>query len=129
MLAAHRDQENLVHSHQVSGKQQPKTPGARYPKTPLKYGQNDENAPTAFAGKNGLGGTRLGGQDKITMTKGKQSMVTPTGNAHLARQRISSIESNIFRNRSSIPVKSAFRKQNDQRKGTNWPSGWDEKYR
>ncbi|CAH0053452.1 unnamed protein product [Clonostachys solani] len=79
MLAAHRDQENLVHSHQVSGKQHPKTPGARYPKTPLKYGQNDENAPTAFAGKNGLGGTRLGGQDKITMTKGKQSMVTPTG--------------------------------------------------
>ncbi|VUC37828.1 unnamed protein product [Clonostachys rosea] len=79
MLAAHRDQENLVHSHQVSGKQQPKTPGARYPKTPHKYGQNDENAPTAFAGKTGLGGTRLGGQDKITMTKGKQSMVTPTG--------------------------------------------------
>ncbi|KFH46253.1 hypothetical protein ACRE_029100 [Hapsidospora chrysogenum ATCC 11550] len=77
MLAAHRDQENLVHSHQVPTKQQPKTPGARYPKTPLKLGQNDENIPTAFAGKTGLKGPRAaGGNDKILMTKGK-GMVTP----------------------------------------------------
>lgn len=82
MLAAHRDQENLVHSHQVPTKQQPKTPGARYPKTPSRFGQNDENAPTAFAGKNGLGGTRPGGNDGITMTKGlgaQQGFVTPMG--------------------------------------------------
>lgn len=78
MLAAHRDQENLVHSHQVPRKQQPKTPGARYPRTPLGPGQNDENAPTAFAGKAGLGGTRPGGNDKIMMTKGK-GMTTPMG--------------------------------------------------
>jgi hypothetical protein len=79
MLAAHRDQENLVHSHQVPTKQQPKTPGARYPKTPLKLGQNDENIPTAFAGKTGLKGTRAAdGKDKIMMTKGK-GMVTPMG--------------------------------------------------
>ncbi|KAF4120161.1 Conserved hypothetical, protein [Geosmithia morbida] len=79
MLAAHRDQENLVHSHQAGpGKQQmPKTPGARYPKTPLRPGHNDENAPTAFAGKTGLGGTKAGN----TMTKGNgnQGLSTPMG--------------------------------------------------
>lgn len=69
MLAAHRDQENLVHSHQVPTKQAPKTPGARYPKTPLK--QNDENAPTALAGKTDLGGAQAQGKDKIMTTKGK----------------------------------------------------------
>lgn len=74
MLAAHRDQENLVHSHQVPTKQGPKTPGARYPKTPFK--QSDENAPTVFAGKTGLGGTQAKGNDKIMMTKGK-GMATP----------------------------------------------------
>lgn len=82
MLAPHRDQENLVHSHQVPPKQhQPKTPSARYPKTP-KHGRYDENAPTALIGKSGIGAaTRLGGNDK-TMTKGhgaQQALVTPMG--------------------------------------------------
>lgn len=58
MLAAHRDQENLVHAHQVPAKQNPKTPAPRYPKTPLgRLARNDENAPTAFTGKNPIAGT------------------------------------------------------------------------
>lgn len=80
MLAAHRDQENLVHSHQVPSKQQLKTPGARYPKTPSRFGQNDENAPNAFAGKTGLGGTKqFGGNDKTAMKANgtRQALVTP----------------------------------------------------
>lgn len=82
MLAAHRDQENLVQSHQVPSKQQPKTPGARYPKTPLRF-RNDENAPTAFSGKTGGGGGAIkpGGNDKFTVkgTGQRQAMVTPMG--------------------------------------------------
>ncbi|KUJ07690.1 uncharacterized protein LY89DRAFT_659925 [Mollisia scopiformis] len=63
MLAA-RDQENLVHGHQqVAASKplnqttrglQPKTPGNKYPKTPLRIPLNDENAPTGF-GKTGKG--------------------------------------------------------------------------
>lgn len=80
MLASRRDQENRVHSHQVPTKQNPKTPGARYPKTPLKFGQNDENAPTAFAGKSGVGGAKIGGNEKTTVSKAnRQAMVTPMG--------------------------------------------------
>ncbi|KAF4983640.1 hypothetical protein FZEAL_992 [Fusarium zealandicum] len=82
MLAAHRDQENLVHSQQVPAKQQHKTPGARFPKTPSRFPQHDENAPTAFAGKTGLGGAKsFLGNDK-TATKGngtRQALVTPMG--------------------------------------------------
>jgi hypothetical protein len=64
MFAA-RDQENLVHGHQqVAASKplnqgtrglQPKTPGNKYPKTPLKVPLNDENAPVAFGGKSGKG--------------------------------------------------------------------------
>ncbi|CZR69163.1 uncharacterized protein PAC_19063 [Phialocephala subalpina] len=63
MLAV-RDQENLVHGHQqVAASKplnqttrglQPKTPGNKYPKTPLKIPLNDENVPTEF-GKTGKG--------------------------------------------------------------------------
>ncbi|KAL2211974.1 hypothetical protein CC79DRAFT_1364261 [Sarocladium strictum] len=83
MLAAHRDQENLVHSHQVPTKQNPKTPGARYPKTPSRF--RDENAPSAFAGKSTVVGT-LGGQEK-TVNKGaagRQALMTPMGNPNRA---------------------------------------------
>lgn len=87
-MLAHRDQENRVHSHQVPAKQQPKTPGARYPKTPLKHGRNDENAPTVFAAKSGIGGAaKLGGNDKA-LTKGngtRQALVTPMGMYILGR--------------------------------------------
>ncbi|PNY18313.1 Uncharacterized protein TCAP_07573 [Tolypocladium capitatum] len=84
MLAAHRDQENLEHSHQAASKQVPKTPGARYPKTPVGF-RNDENARTAFAGKTAVGGgaTKPGGIDRLTVkgTGQRQAMVTPMGEA------------------------------------------------
>lgn len=81
MLAAHRDQENLVHSHQAPAKQQHKTPGARFPKTPSRYPQHDENAPTAFAGKTALGGaSKFGGEKTIMKAPGtRQALVTPMG--------------------------------------------------
>ena len=76
MLAAHHDQENMVQSHQVTGKGgsrqlPPKTPGPRYPKTPMKIPLNDENAPVT-------GGKGLLGGGKNTMTK-KQVFATPMG--------------------------------------------------
>ncbi|KAF5008030.1 hypothetical protein FDECE_5677 [Fusarium decemcellulare] len=87
MLAAHRDQENLVHTQQVQTKQQHKTPGARYPKTPSRFPQRDENAPTAFAGKTGLGGAKsFLGNDK-TVAKGngtRQALMTPMDNRNRA---------------------------------------------
>lgn len=76
MLAAHRDQENLVQSHQVPAKQQPKTPGARYPKTPHKVPLNDENGATAFRGKSG----KMGDGKIMTVGKGgRQNLMTPMG--------------------------------------------------
>lgn len=76
MLAAHHDQENLVQSHQVPAKTgakqlPPKTPGPRYPKTPMKIPLNDENAPVT-------GGKGLIGGGKNTVTK-KQALATPMG--------------------------------------------------
>ena len=80
MLAA-RDQENLVHGHQTVAASkplnqgtrglQPKTPGNKYPKTPLKIPLNDENAPGGFGGKSGKG--------KGLETGGKNAFVTPMG--------------------------------------------------
>ena len=69
MLAAHRDQENLVLSQQIPTKQQH---NSRFPKTPSRFPQHDENAPTAFTGKGGV----------KTINKGngtRQAMVTPMG--------------------------------------------------
>ena len=89
MLAAHRDQENLVLHQAAGGKSlaqgkgqlQPKTPGARYPKTPLKVPLNDENAVHVLGGKSVLGGrSKAAGNEQMTV-KGKQlGPVTPMGN-------------------------------------------------
>jgi hypothetical protein len=91
MLAA-RDQENLVHGHQqvaaskplnqgTRGGLQPKTPGNKYPKTPLKIPLNDENAPTGFGGKSvkgkGLENLATGGKKGATFDK--NAFVTPMG--------------------------------------------------
>ncbi|KAM0309127.1 hypothetical protein ACHAO8_009326 [Botrytis cinerea] len=88
MFAA-RDQENLIHGHQqVAASKplnqgtrslQPKTPGNKFPKTPLKVPLNDENAPGGFAGKGSVLGTKgkgLGGKDA---TFDKNAFVTPVG--------------------------------------------------
>ncbi|ATY66499.1 hypothetical protein A9K55_000902 [Cordyceps militaris] len=84
MLAAHRDQENLVHAHQSSAKQQPKTPGPKYPKTPLgRFARNDENVPTAFANKNFGAGTIKNTANGKAMAKPatqKHALATPLGN-------------------------------------------------
>ena len=81
MLAA-RDQENLVHGHQQAAAVKPlnqtaKTPGNRYPKTPLKIPLRDENAPEGLGGKSVLGtkGKSLGND----VTFDKNAFVTPMG--------------------------------------------------
>lgn len=83
MLAAHKDQENLVsirqanavtkHQNQGSTRPtlQPKTPGTRYPKTPLKIPLNDENAVRALGGKSLLANKPNGDP--------AQQWVTPAG--------------------------------------------------
>lgn len=92
MLAA-RDQENLAFSHQAGAatKQpgqamrqlQPKTPGARFPKTPLKVPLNDENANAGFGGKSVL--RTKGNNENISTARkgatglGKSNLVTPLG--------------------------------------------------
>lgn len=74
-----------MHATQVPTKQQPKTPGARYPKTPLAFRHRDENAPTTFTGKIRMGGggdtVKAGANDKLTAkgTGKGQAMVTPMG--------------------------------------------------
>jgi len=89
MLAA-RDQENLVHGHhqvaaskpmnQTTRSLQPKTPGNKYPKTPLKIPLHDENAPGGFGGKSGKG---KGFENLATGKKGstfnKDDFITPLG--------------------------------------------------
>lgn len=89
-MFATRDQENLVHGHQqVAASKplnqgtrslQPKTPGNRFPKTPLKLPLNDENAPGGgLGGKGSVLGTKgkgLGGKDS---TIDKNAFITPMG--------------------------------------------------
>ncbi len=100
MLAA-RDQENLVHGlHQAAASKplnqstrglQPKTPGNKYPKTPLKIPLNDENAPTGF-GKSMKG---KGLENLMTGKKGTASdqnaFVTPMGTRFLALPGVDAI--------------------------------------
>lgn len=84
MLAV-RDQENLVHAHQTvaAGKPlnqgtkqlQPKTPGARAPKTPLKVPLNDENDPLML-GKKTVKGT---GKRNENTKPANDAFVTPSG--------------------------------------------------
>ncbi|KAK3359238.1 hypothetical protein B0T25DRAFT_91114 [Lasiosphaeria hispida] len=82
MLAAHHNQEN-VYTHQAGASKQQlqaKTPGARYPKTPLKVPLNDENTHHGFGGKSIL--RTKGNNENIATTgrggkSGKASMVTP----------------------------------------------------
>jgi len=83
MLAA-RDQENRLFAHQAGAKQLPKTPGARFPKTPLKIPLNDENAARALGGKSIIAERTKGGDENVrTFGKGKaadkSTFVTPFG--------------------------------------------------
>jgi hypothetical protein len=85
-MLALRDQENLTHAHQTvaaakplnqSLKQlQPKTPGARAPKTPFKVPLKDENDPLAF-GKQTI--KTLGKQYENNRPSVKDAFTTPMG--------------------------------------------------
>ncbi|GFF52092.1 hypothetical protein IFM58399_09237 [Aspergillus lentulus] len=82
-MLALRDQENLVHTHQTVAaakplnhgvKQlQPRTPGARAPKTPFKVPLNDENDPLAFGKKT----VKAAGKQKANTKPAKDAFVTP----------------------------------------------------
>ncbi|KAL8363287.1 hypothetical protein RB601_009183 [Gaeumannomyces tritici] len=94
-ILAARDQENLAFSRQTvaAAKNQAnmsKTPGALYPKTPLKVPLNDENTTTVF-GKGMLGNQSKHGNENIrTVGKGKAVLATPleprTGRAPLGNK-------------------------------------------
>ena len=93
MLTA-RDQENLVHGHQAMAAAKPlnqssqrlappKTPGNKYPKTPIRLPLNDENAPTG-GGKKLVLGTKGKGSDNMPVTGkkaqlDKNAFITPMG--------------------------------------------------
>ncbi|KAK3325436.1 hypothetical protein B0H66DRAFT_599598 [Apodospora peruviana] len=71
MLAPHREDQENRFSHQTGPSKQQlhsKTPGARYPKTPLKVPLNDENANRGFGGKSAL---RTKGNNENITTVGK----------------------------------------------------------
>jgi len=89
-MFAVRDQENLVHGQQQAAASkplnqgtrglQPKTPGNKYPKTPLRIPLNDENAPGGFGksikGK-GIENLQTGGKKGATFDK--NAFITPMG--------------------------------------------------
>lgn len=94
-MLAIRDQENLVHGHQQVAASKPlnqttrvvppKTPGNKYPKTPLKIPLRDENAPTGFGGGKSVLGTKGKGNENLVIggKKGaafdKNAFTTPMG--------------------------------------------------
>lgn len=109
MLAAHIDQENMVHAHQTAAAAKDhattsaasnnnamvgktfgaKTPGTRAPKTPFKVPLNDENAPFQ-AGKSVLRtngkGTSVADRRLFTGKKAvveSSAFVTPAGESLL----------------------------------------------
>jgi hypothetical protein len=106
MLAAHVDQENLVHSQQTAAAAKPlnqgvrgytaKTPGNKVPKTPFKVPLNDENAPFG-RGKSVLK-TGNGKADDKALTGGKKGVqldknafVTPAGKILLSNFSVTAV--------------------------------------
>jgi hypothetical protein len=94
MLAA-RDQENLVHGHHQAAASKslnqnvrggpPKTPGNKYPKTPIKIPLQDENGPVGFGAKKSVLGTKGKGNENLITggkkgaTFDKNAFITPLG--------------------------------------------------
>ncbi|KAH7033318.1 uncharacterized protein B0I36DRAFT_348390 [Microdochium trichocladiopsis] len=72
MFAA-RDQENLAFHRQNNAamKQLQKTPGAQYPKTPIRVPLNDENAAHAIKGAKSIAGPRNGNENVLTSKANK----------------------------------------------------------
>ena len=93
-MLAHRDQENLVHSHQTTAAAkplnqsakplQPKTPATRYPKTPLKVPLNDENNPLTLGKK-----TIHNDRGNENAKPAKDALVTPLGMPEYVYHRVS----------------------------------------
>lgn len=92
MLRAHQDQENLVSIHQANAatKQhgttrtlQPKTPGVRYPKTPLKIPLNDENVVRVLGGKSIITNKTKGDKAQWQTPAGKQTSHGNKDAAHM----------------------------------------------
>lgn len=96
MFATHNNQENFVHGHQQAAVSKPlnqgtrgappKTPGNKYPKTPLRIPLNDENAHTGYvvSGKSILGTKKRGNENLMTGAKKgstfeRNDFVTPMG--------------------------------------------------
>ncbi|KAK2630026.1 hypothetical protein QTJ16_000846 [Diplocarpon rosae] len=89
-MFATRDQENLVHGHHQAAASKPlnqtvrglqlKTPGNKYPNTPLKVPLNDENALGGLGGRAGVG---KGMENLMTGKKGatfdQNAFITPMG--------------------------------------------------
>ena len=82
----------MAFSHQAgaASKQQlqSKTPGARFPKTPLKVPLNDENGKKGFGGKSALRTKGGGNENTVTIGKGaislgKPNMTTPMGTSKI----------------------------------------------
>ena len=92
-MLAHRDQENLVHSHQTAAASkslnqnvkslQPKTPGTRLPKTPFRVPLNDENDPLTFGKKT----IRENGRRNENAKPLKDAFQTPFGKPDRASKR------------------------------------------
>ena len=90
-MLAHRDQENLVHGHQqtalakplnqnIRGAPPPKTPGNKFPKTPIKIPLQDENGPAGFGGGKSVLGNKTRNENLMTGKKGKAfDLTTPLG--------------------------------------------------
>lgn len=80
MIAARRDQENLVLGHQHPTKERPESPVSKYPKTPLKF-DNDENATVILGERGGVEAIKPGASNKMAMlgTGRRQCLVTPIG--------------------------------------------------
>ena len=94
-MLALRDQENLIYDRQTtaaskpanqgSKQLQPKTPGAKHPKTPYKIPLNDENDRTGFGKEHGPQKLQFRGNEylatgiKLKGAEDKSSILTPIG--------------------------------------------------
>jgi hypothetical protein len=136
-MLALRDQENLVHAHQTVAaskpltqgiKQlQPKTPGARAPKTPFKVPLNDENDSLAFGKKTVKGGGKQNGTAKPSV---KDAFVTPMGK-HTGLNPHQSLEADRCPSRYSSARSVGYEndKRESQRATDPCTSRWDRETR
>ena len=99
---------------------QPKTPGARYPKTPIKVPLNDENAAHVVGGAKGnLTGRSRGNENALTSkaVKGfdKSNFVTPMGKFPPYSKEMISLPRSYADKKHRTPEQSSARKQDNQR--------------